>query len=484
MIAAFARGAVAVALVTTFTRLEFATGSGAFTRAAKRTAFAVALVAAAFMARTTETTRTLAERLAATRGAAAAGRRTRRALGFQTGDGFRRNRLADVVLDTANLVALGVRGQRERQAAATGAAGTADTVHVVFGLHRQVEVDGVADALHVDAAGGNVGGNQNTQLAALQLRQRTGALALVHVAVQGSGGKALVGQAIGQVVSATLGGREDDGLIQLGVAQHVIQQLHLVAGIVRVQQALRDVGVLFLGAGHLDTLRVAHHLRGQLGNRAVQRGREQQRLAVFRQAADDGFDVFNEAHVQHAVGFVQHQRVHGVQLDATRLQVIDQAAGGGDQHVNATRQGLQLGAVGHAAHNGGGAQVSQLAAIGGRGFGDLQGQFAGRGQHQHLHADALVGGHLGNTVQGRQHEGGGLAAARLRGHHQVVAGQRLRNGGSLDRGGGIEASFLNGRQQSGCKTQVFERHYFPLPQTMRRSAWSGQGIRRPDPGDG
>ncbi len=211
-------------------------------------------------------------------------------------------------------------------------------------------------------------------------------------------------------------------------------------------------------------MRVAHHARRQLGDGAVQRGREQQRLAVLRQAADDGLDILDEAHVQHAVGFVQHQRVHGIQLDAARLQVVDQAARGGDQHVHAARQRLQLRAVGHAAHDGGGAQVGQLAAVGRGGFGDLQGQFAGRGQHQHLHADALVGGHLGDAVQRRQHEGGGLAAARLRGHHQVVAGQRLRDGGGLDGGGGVEASVLNGRQQGGREAQGFERHYFPLPQ--------------------
>ena len=150
------------------------------------------------------------------------------------------------MLDAANLVALGVRGQRVGQAVAAGAAGAADAVHVVLGLHRQVEVHGVADALHVDATGGHVGGHQDAQLAALQLRQGAGALALVHVAVQGGGGKALVGQAVGQIVGAALGRREDDGLIQRGVAQHVVQQLHLVAGVVRVQQALRDVGVLSL----------------------------------------------------------------------------------------------------------------------------------------------------------------------------------------------------------------------------------------------
>ncbi|KAG1441498.1 hypothetical protein G6F57_018690 [Rhizopus arrhizus] len=135
------------------------------------------------------------------------------------------------------------------------------------------------------------------------------------------------------------------------------------------------------------------------------------------------------------------------------------------RHATHQQQQLQVG-------NAGG-QLADLLA-------DLVGQFAGRAQHQRLHADQAGVDGLQQAPAG----GGGLAAARLRGHHQVVTGQRLRNGSGLDGGGGAEASFLNGRQQSGCKTQVFDSHYFPLPQSMRRSAWSGQGIRRPDPGDG
>src|SRR5690606_15155758 len=207
-----------------------------------------------------ETSGALAERLAATAGTAGIG--ARRTLGFQAGNGFRSDRLADVMLAAAHLVAFRVGRQREGLAITAGAAGAADAVHVVFGLHGQVEVDGVADALHVDAARRHVGGHQDAQLAALQLGQRAGALALIHVAVQGGGGKALVGQAVGQVVGAALGGGEDNRLVQLGVAQHVVEQLHLVAGVVGVQQALRDIGVLFFLGRHFDALRFAHHARG------------------------------------------------------------------------------------------------------------------------------------------------------------------------------------------------------------------------------
>src|SRR5690606_21035918 len=128
-----------------------------------------------------------------------------RFLGLQAFDDFGRYGLADEVFNAAHFVAFGMRGQGVGQSAASGAAGTANTVDVVFGLHGQVVIDGVADALHVDTAGGHIGGNQNAQLAFLQHAQGTGALTLVHVTMQGSGGKALVSQAVGQIVGATLG---------------------------------------------------------------------------------------------------------------------------------------------------------------------------------------------------------------------------------------------------------------------------------------
>src|SRR5690606_9696467 len=80
-------------------------------------------------------------------------------------------------------------------------------------------------------------------------------------------------------IGAALGGREHDGLVQFGVAQHVVQQLHLVAGVVGVQQALRDLGVLFFLARHFNALGFAHHARGPAGPRAGQRRRAPPRPA-------------------------------------------------------------------------------------------------------------------------------------------------------------------------------------------------------------
>ena len=53
-------------------------------------------------------------------------------------------------------------------------------------------------------------------------------------------------------------------------------------------------------------------------------------------------DVADEAHVQHAVGLVQHQNLDVRQIDRFLLHVIEQAARRGDQDIHAASQALDL----------------------------------------------------------------------------------------------------------------------------------------------
>ena len=67
------------------------------------------------------------------------------------------------------------------------------------------------------------------------------------------------------------------------------------------------------------------------------RRREEQRLAGERHQLADPLDVGNEAHVEHPVGFVDHQDFDRVQEQAAALGEIEQASGGRDDHVGAAR---------------------------------------------------------------------------------------------------------------------------------------------------
>src|SRR4051794_14600474 len=67
--------------------------------------------------------------------------------------------------DVAGLV---VDDERDAHAAGAGARRAADAVHVVLGLGRRVEVDDVRDPGDVDAARGDVGGDERVDAAGLE----------------------------------------------------------------------------------------------------------------------------------------------------------------------------------------------------------------------------------------------------------------------------------------------------------------------------
>src|SRR5680860_1090207 len=67
----------------------------------------------------------------------------------------------------------------------------------------------------------------------------------------------------------------------------------------------------------------------------------------------DATDVRPEAHVQHAVCFVQDQDLHLREVHIPAVLQVKQAAGRGDQQVNAASQGGDLWGIAYSAIDGG-----------------------------------------------------------------------------------------------------------------------------------
>ena len=138
----------------------------------------------------------------------------------------------------------------------------------------------------------------------------------------------------------------------------------------------------------------------------------------------------DKAHVEHAVGFVEHQHLHLAQVQHALLQQVEQASRGGHQNVHAFFQRADLRVHADAAKDDGGGQFEVLA-VGFDRFFDLGGQLAGGRQHQGADGDAaeLVLARRSlrpQVVQHGQHKGGGLAGAGLGAAQQVVACQHQR----------------------------------------------------------
>ena len=123
-------------------------------------------------------------------------------------------------------------------------------------------------------------------------------------------------QASHHLVGAVLGTGEHERLPCHIAAQHFDEQRgfgRLVGHDNALGHTLHRRG----NRGHRDAHRIAQHLRRQIRDLARHGGGEQQRLPLFGQLRDDGTDVVDEAHVEHTVGFVEHQHIdliepHGI----------------------------------------------------------------------------------------------------------------------------------------------------------------------------
>src|SRR6478752_9794964 len=102
-----------------------------------------------------------------------------------------RQRHFDQPLDVAEIAELlAACDQRDRGALGTRARGAADAMHIGLRHVGQVEIDDVGDAVDVDAAGGDIGGDQRADLAGAEQSERPFAVVLRLVAVDGASGDA------------------------------------------------------------------------------------------------------------------------------------------------------------------------------------------------------------------------------------------------------------------------------------------------------
>jgi hypothetical protein len=179
----------------------------------------------------------------------------------------------------------------------------------------------------------------------------------------------------------------------------------------------------------LDFGRVAQESGAGLAD-IVRIGRgKQQGLAALRTNLDDAGKFVVEPHVGHAVGFVQHQRLYGGQLEAAAADVIENASRRADHDMGAVLQRADLRSHRRAAGQ------SQYLDVDGETrqppqfLRDLVGQFASRTQHQRL--DCKIG--RIEFVQNADAECGGLAAAGLGLGDDVAPLQDRRQAVRLDR---------------------------------------------------
>ena len=336
-------------------------------------------------------------------------------------------------------------------AVAAGAARATDTVHVGLGLAGHVEVDHQADAVHVQASGGDVRGHQHVKGAGAQPLHQALALALGNITGDRGGLDAPARQLDGDVLGRGLGPHEDDGGLGVGDGQDPGDGPDLVAegnhrvGLVDGGDSGGRPGDLHLN-GLVEVL-TRHGLDGRRHRRGEQGG-----APIGGKGLRNRLHVLGEAHPQHLVGLVQDEVAHVVELERALVNEVDDAPGSADDDLGAALERADLGAVWGTAVDGHHLQSAGAGSHISDGLGALERELAGGGQNECLNdVVARIDG-----VEQRKPEGRRLAGSGLGDAHDVAAGQQNGDRLLLDGGGGHEAHVGDGLEQVTGKTQVGE----------------------------
>ena len=341
--------------------------------------------------------------------------------------------LVHELLNLVELVHVLLGHKRNGPAQLAGAARTANTVDVVGRLGRHVKVHDVAHVANVDAAGKHVGCHQHVNGTVAEGRKRALALGLAAVAMNRGGLDALALQTTAAAVGTVLGAHKDDRALRAFLFEELGQQVVLGLDGHREHKLVDGVSGR-RGRRDLYASRVAHQVGDLAHGLLVEGRREQQRLALGRRLAHNAADGRQKAHVEHAIGLVEHQDLDLVQVAGALLDQIDQTARRCDQDVAAVLEGSGLGLVAHAAHDGHGDMAGDVGNFA-CDLVDLLGKLARGGDNEHhgaaavalglfstataVAATALAHG-LGRSdvlqiIHGRQQKGSRLAGAGLSG---------------------------------------------------------------------
>ena len=336
----------------------------------------------------------------------------------------------------------------------------ADAVNVVLGHVGNLVVHDMWQVVDIDPAGSNVGGNQGADLTALETCQCLGAGALALVAVQCHRAHAILCEELSHIVGAEFGAGEHQYLAPVVLLDDVQQHLLFLAtahGVNHLGDALHR-GV----AGRdLDALGVLEQRVGQLADFIAERGREKQALLVFGHQSQHLLDVMDEPHVEHAVGFVQHQNFDRGKIQETLLLQVEQTPGCGNQYIHAALDAVDLRVHAHTAKHHGRVDIQIFTVIAHRLF-DLSGQFTGGCEYQRTNAlaakFALGGCALAQAMQHGQGERSRLAGAGLCPGQKVMP---FKHGGDclrLNGGRCLIALFEHSLQDGRGQIQFFKFH--------------------------
>ena len=364
---------------------------------------------------------------------------------------------ADEPLDGLQLLALLRRNERYGLARRTGPTRAADPMHVVLRHVRQVEVHDLWQAVDVDAAGRDVGRHQHLHASGLETLECAGARILALVAVDRFRIDARTLKLLRKAIGAVLRAREHQTLVPIVLAHEVHQR----RGLPRSSHGMNGLLHGLCGAvarRHIDLHWRVEHGRREGANLRCKGRAEEQVLPPLREQRKDAPDIVDEAHVEHAVCFVEHQHLDGGKISGALTREVEQAPGRSDDDVHAARERLDLRLHADTTEDGDRPQ-GQVCTVGAHAVGDLSAEFTGRYYHEGAHAAGPPAVIRHQPLQHGQREAGCLAGAGLSRRHEIPPFENGGNGAGLDGRGGVIALIGHGANELGHQAEILERRH-------------------------
>ncbi len=306
-------------------------------------------------------------------------------------------------------------------------------------LCGRVNVDDEFDVVDVHAAGGDIRGDEHLDVTGAERGQVAVTGHLGQVAVQVDRGDARVGEGLSELLGLVLGAHEEDAAS--AARGQLLHERLLRFGAVDLEHVVGHRGDV--AGGLVDRVQhlVVEEAANDLVHAVVERGREQEALAVLRGLVEDARDDGQEAEVGHVVGLVEHGDLNRVEVHEALLHEVLEAAGARHDDVDAGLERLDLAALRDATEDGRRVEAVRLGERGER-RGDLGGQLAGRGEDEAERATraALAAGELAAEARDHgQREREGLAGAGLAAAEDVASGERVGQGVDLDGEGAVDS---------------------------------------------
>ena len=344
----------------------------------------------------------------------------------------------------------------------------------------------MADRRNVQPARRHVRRDQEPDRAITKPVKRAGAHRLVQVAVNRRGVETVLLQRLGQDIDIDLAVTEDDrvgaGLAfradQLAQSRALFAEGPVAAAGFDLEQGLGDGFRRRRLARHFDANRAGQEHVGDALDLGRHGGREEQRLPGERRQLKNALDIGDEPHVQHPVGLIDDHDLDACQQQLAALEMIQQAARRGNQHIDAPVDQLVLLTKADTANQ---QRLGQLGVfgIGVEILGHLRRQFARRRQDQAARHPS-AGPAPRQAGDQRQREGGRLAGPGLGNAQHIAARQGLWDGLRLNRGGRFIAGFRNGLEDLRVQGKIRKFvHLRPYVAASGRNFIMGRPSSRP-----